>query len=84
MWTLEVYRVITNIGGWHVVGKFGDTRQLLNTICETYSLEQRAISPTGNIYSINWADDPNDSEMVIPEIGEHCTNWPQKIGDIRG
>ncbi len=83
MWKLEVYRVITNIGGWIVAGESEYIEDLLDLICTTYGLEYRICSPKGEYFTIEWVDDIIDPDYTKPVFGVECSNWPQKIGDIR-
>ena len=81
MWKLEIYRVITNIGGWIVASESEYIDDLLDAVCNMYALEYRIVSPQGEMYTINFVE--QDDDYVIPRLGEISNNWPQKIGDIR-
>jgi len=82
VWKLEVYRVITNIGGWIVASESEYVDDLLDDVCNMYALEYRIVSPKGEMYTVNFVEQ-DDADYVIPHLGEVCNNWPQIVGDIR-
>jgi hypothetical protein len=81
MWALEIYRVISSVGGWFEVCKSEEIDDLLDRVCNIYALEYRIVSPKGEMYTINFIE--QDDDYVIPRLGEISTNWPQVIGNVR-
>lgn len=84
MWKLECYRIINSVAGWANGGEYATPSELLIAVSNYgYSLSYRATSPTGEQFPIEFVEDENDSEYVLPTLGKATKDWPQYCGDIR-